>query len=166
PSLLDSYSPERSAVGEMVLRNAARLTEMGTLANPVAQVLRNAALHLFLGFHAVQDRMAATMSETDIAYPNSPLSEGRHAGDRFPPTAYAGPPPGSGGIPHFVLYAQDAERGRALAARYPTLLEDAPRPPPEAGALRIVRPDGYIGFGGSAGDWSGAERYLDALRPA
>ena len=47
-SLLDSYSPERSAVGDMVLRNAARLTDMATLSNPVAQGFRNLALRFML----------------------------------------------------------------------------------------------------------------------
>jgi len=35
--LLDSYSPERTAVGGMVLRNATRLTDMATLTHPAAQ---------------------------------------------------------------------------------------------------------------------------------
>src|SRR6202041_3505318 len=33
--LLDSYSPERSAVGDQVLNLAGRLTAVGTLKNPV-----------------------------------------------------------------------------------------------------------------------------------
>src|SRR5207302_4442356 len=37
PDLLDSYSQEREEVGEMVLRNAARLTRVATLRNPVGQ---------------------------------------------------------------------------------------------------------------------------------
>ncbi|MBE7219796.1 MAG: FAD-dependent monooxygenase [Caulobacteraceae bacterium] len=165
PALLDSYSPERSAVGEMVLRNAARLTEMATLANPVAQTLRNAALHVFLGLHAVQDKMAAAMSETDIGYAHSPLSQGRQAGRRLLPADYAGAAPGSGAAPRFVLFAADAERGRQLSAHYPTLIEAAPREPPDARSLLVVRPDGYVGFDGAAGDWSSAERYLGALLP-
>lgn len=39
--LLDSYSPERSAVGDMVLRNATALTDVATLTNPAAQAARN-----------------------------------------------------------------------------------------------------------------------------
>src|SRR5262249_35656970 len=41
PSLLDSYTPERSAVGEMVLRNATQLTRVALLRNPIGQFLRN-----------------------------------------------------------------------------------------------------------------------------
>ena len=95
-SLLDSYTPERSSVRDMVLRNATRMTEMGTLAHPGAQAARNLVRRFMLGFHVVRDRMTTTMSEVDIAYANSFLSIGRHAGDRLSPDQYAGPPPGSG----------------------------------------------------------------------
>ena len=37
--LLDSYSPERSAVGDEVLKAAARLTALGTMHNPVLQTV-------------------------------------------------------------------------------------------------------------------------------
>ncbi|PIK73866.1 FAD-binding monooxygenase [Methylobacterium frigidaeris] len=161
--LLDSYSPERSAVGDLVLRNAGRLTDMATLSNPAAQAARNLALRFLLGLHAVRDRMATTMSEIEIAYAGSPLSRGPEAGERWDPHADAGPPPGSGPAPRFVLYAADMTRGAALAARFPTLLEPDPRRPPDGRFLVIVRPDGYVGL--SAARWDEAERYLQALAP-
>src|SRR5262249_11113864 len=37
PALLDSYTPERGAVGDMVLRQAGRMTWAATLRNPIAQ---------------------------------------------------------------------------------------------------------------------------------
>ena len=40
-TLLDSYSPERSDVGDQVLKTAQRLTVVGTMKNPVAQAVRN-----------------------------------------------------------------------------------------------------------------------------
>jgi hypothetical protein len=58
-----------------------RMTDMGTLAHPGAQAARNVVLRFILGVHAVQDRMATTMSEVVVAYAKSPLSIGRHAGD-------------------------------------------------------------------------------------
>ncbi|WP_245215765.1 FAD-dependent monooxygenase [Pararoseomonas baculiformis] len=165
PALLDSYSPERGAVGETVLRNAARLTDMATLAHPAAIVARNLALHFMLGFHAVRKRMALTMSEVEIAYPESPLSAGRHAGVRLAPADYDGPPPGAGAVPRFVLYAADTARGAALAARFPALLEPRPRRPPVAGRLLVVRPDGYVGLSASAEAWDEVEAYLRRLAP-
>ncbi len=162
-SLLESYTPERSAVGEMVLRNATRMTDMGTLAHPGAQVARNIALRFMLGFHAVQERMATTMSEVEIAYAKSPLTQGRHAGERLSPEQYDGLPPGNGAAPRFVLFAADAARGAALAARFLGVLDPGPRKPPDPGKLLIVRPDGYIGLSAAGNDWAEAERYLNML---
>jgi 2-polyprenyl-6-methoxyphenol hydroxylase-like FAD-dependent oxidoreductase len=169
--LLDSYSPERTAVGKMVLRNATRLTEMATLQNPVAQAARNLAMRFLFGFHAVRDKIVTTMSEIEIAYADSPLSSGSHAGDRFAPQHYNGAPPGSGAEPRFVLYTADGEKSAALASRFPSLLEPAPRKLDDPiRLLLIVRPDGYIGFSSGDADWSNidwseAERYLQRLVP-
>lgn len=161
--MLDSYTPERSAVGEMVLRNATRLTDMVTLAHPGAQAARNVALRFMLGFHAVQERMVTTMSEIDIAYAKSPLSVGRHAGDRLSPGQHDGPPPGSGTTPRFVLFSADRVGGATLTARFPSVLAPRPRPPPDAKRLLIVRPDGYVGLSAAGDDWTDAERYIQAL---
>jgi hypothetical protein len=165
PSLLDSYSSERNAVGEMVLRNAGWLTAMATLTHPLAQAVRNRALRLFLGFHVVRRRMAATMSEIAIGYPASPLSIGPGAGRRWRPEDAAGPPPGAGADPRFVLYAADAERGAALAARFPGLVQPVPRANPEPGRLHLVRPDGYVGLAAGAADWDAAAHYLKERGP-
>jgi 2-polyprenyl-6-methoxyphenol hydroxylase-like FAD-dependent oxidoreductase len=162
-TLLESYTPERSAVGEMVLRNATRMTDMGTLAHPGAQVARNLALRFMLGFHAVQERIATTMSEVEIAYAKSLLTRGQHAGERLSPERYDGPPPGSGAAPRFVLFAADAARGATLAARFPGVLDPAPRTPPDLDRLLIVRPDGYVGLSATGSDWAEAERYLNML---
>jgi 2-polyprenyl-6-methoxyphenol hydroxylase-like FAD-dependent oxidoreductase len=165
-SLLDSYSPERTAVGDMVLRNAAGLTDLATLAHPAAQAARNLAVRFLLGFHALRDKIATTLSEIDIEYAKSPLSSGRHAGSRWAPEDYAGSPPGAGSRPRFVLYAADTEKGTALAARFPSLLEPAPRTPPDGDGLTIVRPDGYVGFTASRMAWDEAGRYLEKIAAA
>lgn len=163
PSLLDSYTPERSAVGEMVLRNATRMTGVATLAHPGAQAARNFVLRFMLGFHVVQERMATTLSEVGIAYAKSPLSIGRHAGDRLAPKQYGGPPPGSGTAPRFVLFSADQARGAALAARFPGVLDPRPRTLADTQRLLIVRPDGYVGLSAVGNDWAGAERYIQLL---
>jgi 2-polyprenyl-6-methoxyphenol hydroxylase-like FAD-dependent oxidoreductase len=163
PSLLDSYSPERSAVGELVLRNATRLTDIGTLSSPAAQAARNLAMRFLLGLHAVQERFANTLSEVEIAYAKSPLTQGRGAGDRLPPERYEGTPPGTGNSPRFVLFSADAGKGAALTARYPNLIEAKPRMPFDRYRLLIVRPDGYIGLSAGHEDWAAAQAYLDRL---
>jgi 2-polyprenyl-6-methoxyphenol hydroxylase-like FAD-dependent oxidoreductase len=162
--LLATYSPERSAVGDMVLRNATWLTDIATLASPAAQAVRNLVARTMLGVHAVRDKVAATMSEIEIAYPGSPLSHGHHAGARFAPAHYAGAPPGAGTRPRFVLCAAATAEAVALTSRFSTLLEPAPRLPVDAHHMHIVRPDGYVGLAAAAGAWREAERYLGALK--
>ena len=162
-TLLESYSPERSGVGDKVVRNASRLTDMATLTSPASQAARNFALHFMLGLHAVQERLASTMSEIDIEYSPSALSEGRGSGTRFPPQGYAGSAPGSSKAPRFVLYASDQIRGAELVGRYAQLLESKCRVPIAENRLLIVRPDGYVGLSTSADDWEAAERYLTRL---
>jgi hypothetical protein len=103
------------------------------------------------------------MSEIDIEYPQSPLSEGHHSGVRFPPKDYAGSAPGSGNTPRFTLFAGDAAKGAELAARYPKLLQPDCRRSPEQDRLLIVRPDGYVGLSAGADHWGAAESYLERL---
>jgi 2-polyprenyl-6-methoxyphenol hydroxylase-like FAD-dependent oxidoreductase len=88
PSLLDSYTIERSAVGEMVLRNATRLTRVATMRNPIGQFLRNRLVELVGHLSAFRRNFIRDLTEMSIHYPNSPLngqSNGRiRPGDRFP----------------------------------------------------------------------------------
>ena len=59
--LLDSYSPERSAVGDEVLKQASRLTAVGTLKNSRLQSIRNLVGHFMFGLSAVQHAFADSM---------------------------------------------------------------------------------------------------------
>ena len=72
--LLDSYSQERSAVGDFVLRNAAGMTRVATLRNPTAQHLRNALLPALASLGFVHAAMRDTLSELNINYRRGPLS--------------------------------------------------------------------------------------------
>jgi 2-polyprenyl-6-methoxyphenol hydroxylase-like FAD-dependent oxidoreductase len=72
--LLASYDIERSAVGDMVLRNATRLTQMATLRNPLLQWIRNHAFAAATHLTAVQQRAIATLTEMAVCYPHSPLN--------------------------------------------------------------------------------------------
>ena len=98
PSLLDSYSVERSAVGDMVLRNASRLTDAAIVRNPILQGLRNTVVKFALGFPQLGHRVADLLAELNIGYPKSPLTvEGAHrasgtkAGARWPERLPADP---------------------------------------------------------------------------
>lgn len=91
--LLDSYARERGAVGEMVLRNAGRLTRFAMLRNPVAQFLRNRIFSLVFRLPAMRRSFATYLTELAVHYPNSPLNgsddgtawkRGVRPGDRLP----------------------------------------------------------------------------------
>jgi 2-polyprenyl-6-methoxyphenol hydroxylase-like FAD-dependent oxidoreductase len=73
-ALLDSYSRERSAVGDEVLRNAGAMTRLATLRRPAAQHIRNTLVPLLASMGFVQTRMRETLTELAISYRHSPLS--------------------------------------------------------------------------------------------
>jgi 2-polyprenyl-6-methoxyphenol hydroxylase-like FAD-dependent oxidoreductase len=135
-ALLDSYSAERSAVGDQVLRGAERLTMVATLRNPIAQFLRNHLAPIVTSFGLVQDKIKNAMCELSINYRHGPLSAqdwpwsagGAAAGDRLPdaPLVVGGSrstlfaairdgrhalilfPHGSGAIPQLLKIAEEA----------------------------------------------------------
>src|SRR5262245_32138467 len=139
PTLLESYSIERSAVGDRVLRNATRLTDLAVMRNPVVQAVRNFAAGIVLGLSQVQHRMADTLTELDIAYPVSPLSitaagaphsgDLPKAGERWRTSASDGTPIGAGERPRFAVVGNAAATA-ALTARFGSLVEA--RTPPAA----------------------------------
>jgi 2-polyprenyl-6-methoxyphenol hydroxylase-like FAD-dependent oxidoreductase len=164
--LLDSYSAERSKVGDEVVKQAGRLTAIGTLRNPLAQGMRNVAGHLLLGLAPVRHTAADTMTEVSIGYPDSPLNGPALAGDVRPrPGERVAPaagqvPPGAGDRPRFALFADRAAVGD-LAGRFAGLVDPAIRPPLQDGAIWLVRPDGYVAM--SARDVDTVTRYLAGL---
>jgi 2-polyprenyl-6-methoxyphenol hydroxylase-like FAD-dependent oxidoreductase len=96
PALLDSYSPERGQVGEMVLRRAAGLTRVAVLRNPVGQFVRNRLVGLLGRLPPFRRNFVRYLSEMVVHYPHSPLngesagrgwaSGGVRPGDRVPDT--------------------------------------------------------------------------------
>ena len=164
-SLLDSYSPERSAVGDDVLKDAGRLTAVATLANPVAQSLRNIAAHVVLGLPSFTRGVAATMAEVAIHYAQSPLNGphervGLRSGARVPPISGRAPV-GSGKLPRFVVFAEQTDAVAALAATFADLVDPDIRPPLAGAAVSLVRPDGYLAC--SAADTAPIADHLESF---
>jgi 2-polyprenyl-6-methoxyphenol hydroxylase-like FAD-dependent oxidoreductase len=92
--LLKSYSDERSEIGRRVVASSDYLTRAMTIQNPVLQFARNTAMHLALGFDAVQRKALRSLSMIDINYRNFGLRasssirrdrDSLHPGDRLPP---------------------------------------------------------------------------------
>jgi hypothetical protein len=146
--VLDSYSPERSAIGDHVLKNASMLTKVATLRNPIVQTLRNVAGQIMLGIGPVRHEVAETMSEVTIGYPESPLNGPAFGGvpkpgQRVAPVAGQSPV-GSGNAPLFVLFAEKSEAIAKLVTEFAGLLDPDIRPPLHASGIWLVRPDGYV----------------------
>lgn len=166
--LLESYSAERSAVGEKVLSDAGRLTMIATMKNPVAMAVRNLFGSLLFGLPPVNEAMAQNFSEITIGYPESPLN-GPHAnglggpapGRRIAPVA-GRVPIGAGNVPRFALLAEPSAAVSALLAAHGELLAPDLLPPLGAGGLWLLRPDGYVAC--VAKDTAPLSKYLDALR--
>ena len=165
PSLLDSYSVERSAVGDMVLSNAGRLTDMAVTRNPVVQTLRNTIVKFALAFPQIGHIVADTMSELNIAYPTSPLSVAGspHAHGVKPGTRWPEKLPADITKPRFTAIGP-TDAAADLAAKFPKLVEAATSSKhADPRDLILVRPDGYVGFAGAASDRAGAEAYLRTI---
>jgi 2-polyprenyl-6-methoxyphenol hydroxylase-like FAD-dependent oxidoreductase len=148
--LLDSYSSERSKVGDGVLKGAARLTAVATMRNPIAQAVRNLVGHVILGLAPVQHELVNTMTEVSIGYSESPLNgsalcgrTGPRPGERVVPVP-GQVPVGSGGAPLFALFAERTAATADLLKRFERLLDPDVRPPFGDGGIWLVRPDGYV----------------------
>ncbi len=170
--LLDSYSVERSAVGDAVLKGAGRLTMLATLRGGVKQAIRNHLATLVFGLSPVREAMADAMTEISIGYPESPLSVqgaeihgGPKAGKRAPIRPEEAPV-GVGNQPRFALFADSGEEASQLLAQFPNLLEAAPRPPFHDGGLWLVRPDGYVAVATKQGDGERVAEFLNSMMVA
>jgi 2-polyprenyl-6-methoxyphenol hydroxylase-like FAD-dependent oxidoreductase len=166
--ILDSYSGERSGVGEHVLRNAGSLTRVATMKNPLAQAARNFIGHALFGLTWVERAMANSMAEITIGYRHSPLNGpslngiGHAAGERFAPVSGEAAV-GAGGSPRFVLYSSHHDEAQQLIAMYSDILEPEVRTPPDERGTWLVRPDGYVAAVTAAEDLGMLDDYLIGL---
>jgi 2-polyprenyl-6-methoxyphenol hydroxylase-like FAD-dependent oxidoreductase len=171
-TLLDSYSTERSAIGEDVLKAAGRLTMIATMRNHTAQAVRNLFGRLLLGLAPVRKAMVDSMAEVSIGYDYSPLNgPGAHGVNGPGPgrrlaSLIGETPVGSGTAPRFALFAAGSSDIAALIKAFPDLIEPTVRPSLDPAAIFLVRPDGYVGCTAAADDVSVVADYLRALGAA
>lgn len=84
PALLDSYSPERSAIGDQVLQNAGTMTKVSILRNPILQEIRSLAAGALSRIPALRQRFVDQLTEIDLHYRHSPLTETPHGASHEP----------------------------------------------------------------------------------
>jgi 2-polyprenyl-6-methoxyphenol hydroxylase-like FAD-dependent oxidoreductase len=176
--ILDSYSPERSAVGELVLKNAGRMTRMALLHARWLQTLRNAVVSTVGRLPAFQRHLAGDLSELDLHYADSPLNgpsigraAGLMAGDRAPD------------CPLVTLSARKKRLFEKLrSGRFVLLSGETPPVLPKAldalaqtaqfaggteiyrpEVLYLIRPDGYVAMTAPAAEPEAIIHYLKRL---
>lgn len=175
-SLLDTYSPERSAIGDQVLSNAGRLTKVAILRNPILQEIRNLGVGALSRVPALRQRMVDQLTEMDLHYRDSTLSQSppgaaRHpaGGERAPDVPLASAAAGATRLHELLGTGKFAVLSVAAAhVELPGELqsiavaaEAGAAPGYEPGHLYLIRPDAYVAMSASSGD---ANAILAALR--
>ena len=153
PSLLDSYSTERSAVGDMVLRNAGRMTEAAIARNPAIQSAAQHDREVRLGLPADRPRHGRHACRNST----SPIPTARcRSPARTTPTATKPGRRWPDRLPADTSQSRFTAIGPAdatadLAAKFPKLVAVAASSKhADPRDLILVRPDGYVGFAGAA----------------
>lgn len=165
PALLDSYSTERSAIGDQVLRNASNMTRVAMMRNPLLQEIRRLAAHNLGRVPALRQHMVDQLSEVDLHYRDSPLTlrnagaaPSPAAGDRAVDVALLKPANGAARL-HEVLktgkFALLSVGGPPVALPdalrdIATSVEGVANADYASGHLWLVRPDGYVATGTSS----------------
>ena len=172
-ALLDSYGEERRPVATEVLSFSESLVRFATTPRSLKRSVREAALPAFR-LPPLQRRLARRMSQTSVAYPNSPLTHpGRVAGLPEPgqrmPDVPISSPDGT-----MTLY-EGLRRGRHLLLGpsgmdtrrdmdpYVDLVDVLTPPPGIVNGTVLVRPDGYVAAVGTAGNTAAIRGYLRDL---
>jgi hypothetical protein len=141
PALLDTYEAERHPVGEAVLRSSGRIIRAAANTSKVARAMRGVAIGTALRIKPVMHKVVGEISGIDIHYGHA-HGEHHRVGHRADDIALAD---GTrlyealrGG--RFVVLDSEASQGGRFVA-------DAASAAPD-GEVKIVRPDGYIGWAG------------------
>jgi 2-polyprenyl-6-methoxyphenol hydroxylase-like FAD-dependent oxidoreductase len=167
-SLLDSYSSERSAIGDQVLRNAGNMTRIALVRSPILRELRNLAAGTLSRIPALRQRMVDQLTELDLHYrENSPLTQTPRGaaqdpapGERAPDIALESPDGGIRnlygllGTGRFVVLsvnapAVDLPLGARAIAVAATAAANAAY---ESGHVFLIRPDAYVALSVRGGD--------------
>lgn len=186
--LLDSYEPERIAFARRLVATTDRaftfISRDGRLARWVRLTVIPRLVPRLLGGRAARRMMFRTVSQTQVNYRGSPLSEGRagrvRGGDRLPYVAPAPAPVDAGGADNFTplasldwqlhVYGEAPAELTAAATKRAIPLHtfafgpEAQRAGLARNASYLIRPDGYVALADRRARAQTLERYLDERR--
>jgi 2-polyprenyl-6-methoxyphenol hydroxylase-like FAD-dependent oxidoreductase len=177
-AILDSYQAERLPFARSLVATTDRVFDAvvgrSVLAKLVRTVFAPYVLPFALGFSAVRRAQFRLVSQTRIAYRESPFSDGAagrvHAGDRLPWAEELdnfAPLASLDWQVHVYGTAAADVRGVAASAGMPVhewpCSDVARHAGLERDALYLVRPDGYIGLARPAQDVAALRAYLARL---
>jgi hypothetical protein len=183
-ALLESYEAERRPVAAATILATDRFVWLATLANPLAQTVRNKLIPFLGGFEPLRHKVVRTMAELEVGYPGSPIV----GEDRPPHLAFSeGPAPGARAPGrttdreprHRLLLFTRSRAGSDLGDLMAKVLErcgdevaitlvfphnpEHARYAPHGPAAYLVRPDGYVGYRGEPPDAGKLLAYLDRI---
>ena len=175
-SLLDSYSPERSAIGDQVLRNASQMTHLVIMRNPILQEIRNLAAGALGHIPALRQRIVDQLTELDLHYEGGPLTAPAHGASHQPANGHraediAVTQPGAerlyevlrgGGFVAVSVGAALMDVPPELAG-LATAVQAAEAPGYTAGYCYLVRPDAYVALSSRADDPAAVIAYLRGI---
>lgn len=168
PSLLDSYSIERSGVARQIMSDSSHMTRIVLLKCHLVQRVRNFIVKQAFRIPMMRRAISSRLSGILIDYPDSPLNRGSARGLR-------GPEPGQrlmtqrcfgrgrGTLPRFALAARDSAEARAIIARHASLLMPELCQPPDVNGIWLLRPDGYVVAATKARNWTLIDMTLNEL---
>jgi 2-polyprenyl-6-methoxyphenol hydroxylase-like FAD-dependent oxidoreductase len=178
PALLDSYEAERIPFARSLVRTTDRVFETvvgrGVFSRLIRSVFAPFILPLALRFAAARRAQFRLVSQTRIAYRDSPLSDGSagevQAGDRLP---WVQGSDNFGPLKsldwQFHVYGRVPAAIREFATCIKLSLHEWPWTPEtrraglERDALYLVRPDGHIGFARCEPDVPALREYVNRV---
>ena len=173
PGLLDSYSVERSAIGDQVLRNTGRMTRIAMLENPLLRDLRDLVAGTLGQLPAVQQRLVDQLTELDLHYSHSPLSVTPRGAARHPAAGARAPDLALGDTRLHSLLGRGRFVLLSVGVDPPEVPVDVDRlvstaVAPGAGEYDgahhfLVRPDGYLALSAPGNDASPIFEFLRRL---
>jgi 2-polyprenyl-6-methoxyphenol hydroxylase-like FAD-dependent oxidoreductase len=180
-SILESYESERIAFARRLVETTDQGFTAVTSSKPIARFLRldvaPVVLPWLFSFKPMLRLLYRTVSQTNVNYRGSPLSEGQagsvHAGDRLPwvklnETDNFAPLTALDWQVHVYGVVTDEQKricsDRALPLHVFPWQAGMDRAGLCRNAVYLVRPDGYLGLAASASEPGRIAKYLDARR--